>query len=174
MIKLGRRWCRILGTAPDQPAPADPAGGTASTSPVGAAISAAAAAITAAVAAESAPPPPPSRPARRPSAPPRTPPATTPRRAARQVFQRDPGGPAPASGTREPTEAEQAAARRLARALRAASAGERAATTITSATPPGRLRCGRCWPPTPSAPPAPCPPPSLSPAPSAAVSPPRR
>ena len=42
--------------------------------------------------------------------------------------------------TREPTEAEQAAARRLARALREASAGGRAETTISSATPPGRLR----------------------------------
>ena len=49
-----------------------------------------------------------------------------------------PGG---ASGlTREPTADEQAAARRLARALREASAGGRTQTTITSATPPGRLR----------------------------------
>jgi uncharacterized protein with von Willebrand factor type A (vWA) domain len=41
--------------------------------------------------------------------------------------------------TRDPNEAEKAAASRLARALRAATAGERAATTVTSATPPGRL-----------------------------------
>jgi hypothetical protein len=140
MIKLGRRWCRILGIAPDQPAPADPAGGTASTSPVGKAVSKATAAITAAVTAEFAPPPPafpPGKDAQRAA-------ENTARenasRAARQVFQPGPGGSAPASGSREPTDAEQAAARRLARALRAASAGERAATTITSATPPGRLK----------------------------------
>ena len=140
MITLGRRWCRILGIAPDQPAPASPASGTASTSSVAAAVSTAAATITAAVAAEFAPPPPafpPGKDAQRAA-------ETTARRnaarAARQVFQPGPGRPAPAPGSREPTQAEQAAARRLARALRAASAGGRAATTITSATPPGRLK----------------------------------
>jgi hypothetical protein len=61
---------------------------------------------------------------------------------ASQVFARDPAdGSGGVSGiTREPAEAEQAAARRLARALREASAGGRAETTISSATPPGRLR----------------------------------
>jgi len=42
--------------------------------------------------------------------------------------------------TRPPTPAERAAARRLARQLRAASHRERAATQVTSAAPPGRLR----------------------------------
>ena len=62
--------------------------------------------------------------------------------AASQVFARDPAdGSGGASGTtREPTGEEQAAARRLARALREASAGGRAQTVVTSATPPGRLR----------------------------------
>lgn len=39
-----------------------------------------------------------------------------------------------------PTPAEQAAARRLARALRAAAHRERVVTTLTAPTPPGRLR----------------------------------
>ena len=67
-------------------------------------------------------------------------------RAAQAVFgapslsgQPGPGGPATA-GTREPTEEEKAAARRLARALRNATIGQRAAVTTTSPTPPGRLK----------------------------------
>jgi hypothetical protein len=59
--------------------------------------------------------------------------------ASARVFARDPGGGT--TGTsREPTADEQAAARRLARALREASAGGRAETKVSSATPPGRLR----------------------------------
>jgi hypothetical protein len=42
--------------------------------------------------------------------------------------------------TRAPTPAERAAARRLARQLRAAAHRDRAATQVTSAAPPGRLR----------------------------------
>jgi hypothetical protein len=58
--------------------------------------------------------------------------------ASARVFARDPGdGSGGTTGvTREPTADEQAAARRLARALREA----RAETVIASATPPGRLR----------------------------------
>jgi hypothetical protein len=142
MVRLGRRWCRILGIAPDQPAPkADPslAGGTPSL--VGEAVGAAAAAVAAASAAEFAPPP-------------LLPPGAAEARAAEdkarrqagaaasRVFARDPAdGSGGTSGvTREPTAGERAAARRLARALREASAGGRAQTTIASATPPGRLR----------------------------------
>jgi hypothetical protein len=62
-------------------------------------------------------------------------------RAAATVFDRDTARkPAAITGARRPGEAEKTAARRLARALRAASAGERAPVTIASATPPGRLR----------------------------------
>ena len=62
--------------------------------------------------------------------------------AASRVFARDPadGSGGTTGTTREATAGEQAAARRLARALREASAGGRAETTVTSATPPGRLR----------------------------------
>jgi hypothetical protein len=62
--------------------------------------------------------------------------------AAARVFARDPGdGSGGSTGvTREHTPDEQAAARRLARALREASAGGRAETKVSSATPPGRLR----------------------------------
>jgi len=128
MMRLGRRWCRILGVAPDQPAPkADPSEATAR--------------VEDASKAEFAPPPP-------------FPPGAAEARegenkarraagdASARVFARDPGD---ASGgttgtSREPTPDEQAAARRLARALREASAGGRDQTVITSATPPGRLR----------------------------------
>jgi uncharacterized protein with von Willebrand factor type A (vWA) domain len=62
--------------------------------------------------------------------------------ASARVFARDPGdGSGGTTGvTRAPTPEEQAAARRLARALREASAGGRAETKISSATLPGRLR----------------------------------
>ena len=62
--------------------------------------------------------------------------------AASRVFDRDPadGSGGTSDTTIEPTAGEQAAARRLARALREASAGGRAETVIASATPPGRLR----------------------------------
>jgi hypothetical protein len=50
------------------------------------------------------------------------------------------GGPDRTTGTRAPTRAEQAAARTLARHLKAAAHRERITTTTTSATPPGRLR----------------------------------
>jgi hypothetical protein len=142
MVRLGRRWCRILGIAPDQPAPkADPAQAGGTPSPVAEAVGEAAAAVAAASAAEFAPPP-------------AFPPGAAEAReaenkarhaagdAASQVFTRDPAdGSGGTSGTtRQPTTGEQAAARRLARALREASAGGRAQTVIASATPPGRLR----------------------------------
>jgi hypothetical protein len=142
MVRLGRRWCRILGTAPDQPAPkAGPAEAGAQPSPVAAAVGEATARVEDAARAEFAPPPPfPSGAAEAREA------ENKARRAAgdasARVFARDPGYATggPAGVTREPTAGEQAAARRLARALRQASAGGRAATVITSATPPGRLR----------------------------------
>ena len=142
MVRLGRRWCRILGTAPDQPAPkAGPAQAGGPPSPVAAAVGEAAARIAAASAAEFAPPsafPPGQAEAREAENHARR----AAGNAASQVFARDPadGSGGVSGATREPTEDEQAAARRLARALREASAGGRAETVISSATPPGRLR----------------------------------
>jgi hypothetical protein len=142
MVRLGRRWCRILGTAPDQAAPkAGPAEAGGPPSAVASAVGEATARVEDAARAEFAPPPP-------------FPPGAAEAReaenkarrqagdAAARVFARDPGdGAGGVSGTtREPTPDEQAAARRLARTLREASAGGRAETVIASATPPGRLR----------------------------------
>jgi hypothetical protein len=147
MLRLGRRWCRILGIQPDPPPPAPgtgaPGQGAGGPSPVASAVAKTATAIKAAVVAENTPPPavPPGQAAKRAA-------ETTARaaahRAARAVFGSSPtgqpgaGGPA-AARTRDPREEEKAAARRLARALRNATIGQRATTTITSATPPGRL-----------------------------------
>jgi VWA domain containing CoxE-like protein len=120
---------------PPAPAPSR-APGTAP-SPVRRAVASAAAAITAAVAAENAPLPagPPGQAAQRAAE------NTARASAASAVFS--PGGPPGAtviSGTREPREDEKAAARHLARALRGAAARDRVPVTITSATPPGRLK----------------------------------
>lgn len=49
----------------------------------------------------------------------------------------------PVTGTRKPTAAEQSAAARLSRALRAAAYRERTTERTTSPTPPGRLNMGR-------------------------------
>ncbi|WP_018640245.1 VWA domain-containing protein [Parafrankia elaeagni] len=50
------------------------------------------------------------------------------------------GGQTQTAGTRAPTSIERQAAGQLARALRRAAQPERVATTLTSPTPPGRLR----------------------------------
>jgi len=132
MIKLGRRWCRILGTAPDTPRPADDdSTAPGPPSPLAEAITQAVAAITAA---DAPPPAPPSREAARAA-------ETTARRRASAASSKVFGAGATAAGaTRPPAEPEKTAARRLARALRAAASPERTATTVHSATPPGRLR----------------------------------
>jgi hypothetical protein len=142
MVRLGRRWCRILGVQPDQPAPkADPSEAGGPPSPVASAVGEATARVEDASRAEFAPPPP---------FPPGSAEAREAEKKARRqtgdasarVFARDPGdGSGGTTGTtREPTADEQAAARRLGRALREASAGGRAETKVSSATPPGRLR----------------------------------
>jgi len=141
MVRLGRRWCRILGIAPDQPAPkAGPSQAGGPPSPVAAAVGEATARVEDASKAEFAPPPfPPGQAEAREA-------EGKARRAAgdaaARVFARDPadGSGGTTGVTRDPTPDEQAAARRLARALREASAGGRAETVIASATPPGRLR----------------------------------
>ena len=135
MTRLARRWCRILGIDPDTPPPA-PA--TAGMSDLLDAIREAAAAITGAVEADftPAPPFPPGRPAERDA---ENTARTTAGRAAREVFGRHTAPPA-VTGTRGPRDDEKAAARQLTRTLSTATAGQRAAVTITSPVPPGRLR----------------------------------
>jgi hypothetical protein len=134
MTRLARRWCRILGTDPDA---APPAPLEIDISDLLDAIRDAIAAITATVEEDfTPPPPPPDRDALRDS---ETRSREDADRAARKVFSRHTPPPA-ITGTREPDEDEKAAARRLTRALRAATAGERARTTFTSPVPPGRLR----------------------------------
>ena len=134
MVRLARRWCRILGLDPDAAPPApietDP-------SDLLDAIRDAIAAISAAVEADFTPPPPfpPGKEAERDA-------ENTARidaaRAAREVFARRTTPPA-VIGTREPRDAEKAAARRLTRTLRDATAGGRDTVTVTSPVPPGRL-----------------------------------
>jgi len=136
MLRLGRRWCRIIGTDPDTTRPPDtPATGTGDPAPLAEAI----AEVAEAVSAADTPPPPvdPGRAAERAA-------ENTARRhaatAARAVFEAGGTTRSTITGTRPPTPGEQAAARRLTRALRQAAARERSATTLTSPTPPGRLR----------------------------------
>ena len=129
MSRLGRRWCRILGTDPDTPRPVPLAG----PGPLSALAEAIADALTAVASADAPPAGPPSRAGER--AAEKTA-RDSARAAAEKVFSpraRPPGS------TRPPAAAEQAAARRLARALRAAASPERTTATIRSATPPGRL-----------------------------------
>ncbi|WP_329521839.1 hypothetical protein [Spirillospora sp. NBC_01491] len=148
MIDLGHRWCRIIGTDPGRPAPA-PSPGTPGAdgdpSPLAEAIGAALTAVGAAAG-------PPAVPTSASSADR----AADERRreqaarqaaegAARRVFSAtgtDTGrrGPTAITGTRAPSPDEQAAARRLARRLRAAAHRDRVTSTSTSPTPPGRLR----------------------------------
>jgi hypothetical protein len=135
MTRLARRWCRILGLDPDTPPPAPL---IIDASDLLDAIRDAIKAITAAVDADFTPPPafPPGRPAERAA---ENAARLTADRAARQVFGRH-TTPRAVTGTRAPAEAEKAAARRLTRTLRAATAGTRTTTTTASPVPPGRLR----------------------------------
>ena len=138
-IRLGRRWCRILGLDPDAAPPAPLI--ITIPSELAKALAKAIEEIAEAVAADFAPPPP-------------FPPAAAERRdhekavrgdaerAAREVFGRK-MRPRAVTGTRDPREEEAAAARRLTRALREATAGQRTAVTATSKVPPGRLRMGK-------------------------------
>ena len=157
MLDLARRWCHELGTDPDTPPEAtipdgsgdngDDAGdGASAEGPTSAAelekaIREALAAVAAGVAGEAAPVPPmtPAAAAREAE----TTALTDAEEAALRVF----GGFGHArtgrtrtAGTRPPTDAEQAAARALSRALTTAGRRDRTATTITSPAPPGRLR----------------------------------
>jgi hypothetical protein len=151
MIDLGRRWCGILGTAPEHPDQPDPshAGepshgpGTptpSSPSPLAEAITASLRKVARDVARE----PVPTDPATKAAAAKATENAAaqTATKAAHEVFTV--GGPrtghTTTAGTRPPTTAERTAARVLARALSTAGIRDRVATKTTSPTPPGRLR----------------------------------
>lgn len=169
MLQLGRRWCEILGVEPEQRAPARGAGEAGKPSPLAEAVTAAVEAVA------SAEEPPRPRRADKHTGPTEE---RAAERAAREgaeriageVFSRDRGWTtpeaAPVHSLREPSPAEQAAARRLARVLRAAAHCERVATTSTSPTPPGRLRMREVL--AADAPPEPCPPLSRSRGPPAA------
>lgn len=159
MLELARRWCHELGQEPDTPPDSTTPGsgddadtgaedgddgnadGPASGAGLEEAIREVLAAVTAAVAGEPAPVPPltPAAAARAAE----TTALTDAEQAALRVF----GGSGHArtgttatAGTRPPTDAEQAAARALSRALTTAGRRDRTATTVTSPTPPGRLR----------------------------------
>jgi hypothetical protein len=146
MLDLGRRWCELLGTDPDQHAPESGAGGgtgqpgqDGKPTPLMDAITSA---LNAVAAADNPPPPDDNDTAKTRAAEQQA--RQDAERAAHRVFVApDPGargGSTAITHTRPPSSDEQAAARRLARTLRAAAHRERAAISITSPTPPGRLR----------------------------------
>ena len=138
MTRLARRWCRILGIDPDA---APPAPVETDISDLLDAIRDAIEEIEAAVRDDFTPPPP-------------FPPGAAEKRehekavrgsagkAAREVFGKK-TTPRAVTGNRDPRPDEAAAARRLARALRDATAGGRDKITTTSKVPPGRLRVGK-------------------------------
>ncbi|MFG2091817.1 VWA domain-containing protein [Spirillospora sp. NPDC048824] len=153
MMDLGRRWCRILDVNPDRPTPPPPPGtpgASGDPSPLADALGATMAAVHAAAAepAPAAPGPDPAQQRRQDKDA-----RQAADNAARDVFgasTTEPGGNASTAatgsrggtrttGTRPPRPDEQAAARRLARQLRAAAHRDRVTTTRTSPTPPGRL-----------------------------------
>jgi hypothetical protein len=175
MVRLGRRWCRILGVAPDQPAPkADPTQAGGPPSPVASAVGEATARVEDASKAEFAPPPP-------------FPPGEAEAReaeskarraagdAAARVFARDPGdgsGGTTGSPARRPPMSRPPRGGWPARCARPA---REAAPRPSSPRRPRRAGsgCGTRWPPTRSAPPGPCPPRNRSRGSSAAGYPPR-
>jgi hypothetical protein len=143
MLALGRFWCRILGVDPDQPPPAPRPGDEESSgepSPLSAAITSTLGAVVSA----DAPPAPSVDPSRKERRRKEQAAQKRARDTAARVFDPDADsgrvGPTRITGTRAPTTAEQAGARKLARHLRAAAHRERFAINTTSATPPGRLR----------------------------------
>ena len=138
--RLARRWCRILGLDPDAapPAPLIITIG----SELAKALAKAIRELAEAVAADFAPPPPPFPPDAADKREHEKAVRGNAERAAREVFGRR-TRPRAVTGTRDPRDEETAAARRLTRALREATAGERATVTVTSKVPPGRLRMGK-------------------------------
>lgn len=147
MIRLGRDWCHALDLDPDGADPTegiDPADARDRPSPLTAAVITTLGAVRSNDAPDETPDPAPARHAARKA---ETDAREASHHAASAVFgprgDARSGGRTATSGTRKPTEAESAAARRLARALRDAGSRERIAVTTTSATPPGRLSMRR-------------------------------
>jgi hypothetical protein len=166
MMDLGRQWCEIVGTDPNNPDPGsagtpdpaatpDPSGSTngsstpspsgststPSPSPLAGAIAAVLDNVAAKVAREKAPEDPAARAAAAQAR------ENTARKiadqAAKSVFGVAPGsrdGRTATAGTRPPTAEERTAARVLARALTTAGVRDRAPIKTTSIVPPGRLR----------------------------------
>lgn len=154
MLDLGAYWCELLGVDPDEneavdvttPSTAaaasnDPPG----TSPITIAVKAALAAVAATDAedAELTRAAPAIRADRAAAKADETAHRATARTTAATVFGRGAHTPTSAANAgwniRPPTSTERAAARGLARRLRSAAHRERAATTVTSPVPPGRL-----------------------------------
>ncbi|GGU89713.1 hypothetical protein GCM10010182_00130 [Actinomadura cremea] len=144
MLDLGRRWCRIIGTDPDQPAPTpDASDGSGTSSALAKAIGTALTAVESTTAAAStggsgsATGKSEERRREREA-------RENARKAAGRVFAAsriDGGrwGVTAITGTRPPRADEKAAARQLARRLRSAAHRDRVTTVRTSPTPPGRL-----------------------------------
>jgi hypothetical protein len=151
MIDLGRKWCDIIGPAPDTTPPhlSDPAdddaadpSGTPSPSPLADAIGKTLGKVARAVARAKLPEDAADIAARRKAAADAA--RTKAEKIAEKVFAAAPGssrdGDTGISGTRPPTADERTAARVLSRALTTAGVRDRVATKTTSTIPPGRLR----------------------------------
>jgi hypothetical protein len=146
MIDLGRRWCEILGTDPNQSEEPDtspteqPSDGSPTASPLAEAITASLREVERAVAREPVPAAPTALAAAARAVDHAA--EKTAAKAAHAVFTV--GGPRTGrtrtAGIRPPTTEERTAARVLARALSTAGMRDRVATKTTSPTPPGRLR----------------------------------
>ena len=139
-VTLARRWCRILGLDPDAAPPAPLV--IKIPSELAKALARAIEILAEAVAADFAPPPPPFPPDAADKREHEKASRRNAERAAREVFGRR-TRPRAVTGTRDPRDDEAAAARRLTRALREATAGGRDKVTATSKVPPGRLRMGK-------------------------------
>jgi hypothetical protein len=139
MTGLARRWCRILGLDPDA---APPAPIEIDLSDLLDALREAIGQLAESVAEDFAPPPPPFPPGTVRKREEEKQARSTASRAARDAFGRKIPPPA-VTGTRDARDGEAAAARRLARALREATAGGRDTVTTTSKVPPGRLKMGK-------------------------------
>ncbi|WP_336214317.1 vWA domain-containing protein [Nonomuraea sp. LPB2021202275-12-8] len=148
MIKLGHRWCEIVGTDPDasgrepsgSAAPSDPSAAPPERSPLAESITAALGKVAAGVASEKVPLDPAEAAELAKAAAEKA--AEDAAKAARRVFgsRHSREGRTATAGTRQPTDAERVAARTLARALSTAGVRERVATKTASVLPPGRLR----------------------------------
>ena len=126
-VTLARRWCRILGLDPDAAPPAPLV--IKIPSELAKALAGAIEILAEAVAADFAPPPPPFPPGAADKREHEKASRRNAERAAREVFGRR-TRPRAVTGTRDPRDDEAAAARRLTRALREATAGGRDKVTV--------------------------------------------